>query len=216
MSNNKRNHKNQAQLVTDLCLFKPLSMSSLEIAELCNKEHRSVLRDIRNMLEQLKIPTAQYCAVYKADNGQSYECFELDEELTLTITSGYSVIQRNRIIKQWQAMRNALDTLRYKKHDIQSQIEAMAIIHKFLSPEYKDKSYPYINANKLVNKITALLFDINKPITKSHMTIPMLERRQIILDDFASLFKIGFSYERIKSLLHEKYLQNKFLGKAVI
>lgn len=216
MSNNKRNLKNPPKLITDSCLFRPLSMSSLEIAELTGKQHKDVLYDIRNMLEQLEIPTAEFSAVYKAQNNQFYECFNLNEELTLTITSGYSVIQRNRIIKQWQAMRDALDTLRYKKHGLSRQIEAMAIIHKFLSPESKKRTYSYINANKLVNKITGLVFNIDKPIPKHDMTIPMLERRQTILDDYVNLFQMGFSYDRIKSLLSEKYLQDKYLGNGVI
>ena len=46
------------------------TMSSLEIAKLCNKEHRNVMADIRNMLKDLNLSTAEFSAVYKAENGQ--------------------------------------------------------------------------------------------------------------------------------------------------
>ena len=40
------------------------TMSSLEIAKLCNKEHRNVMADIRNMLKDLNLSTAEFSAVY--------------------------------------------------------------------------------------------------------------------------------------------------------
>lgn len=40
-------------------------MSSLEIAELTNKEHRSVLRDIRSIFEE-EIHAAQICATQES------------------------------------------------------------------------------------------------------------------------------------------------------
>jgi len=81
------------------------TMSSLQIAELTGKRHNDVMRDIKNMLEQLNIQSAQFCADYKDSRGRTYPCYNLDEELTLTLTSGYSIPQRNAIIKEWQAYR---------------------------------------------------------------------------------------------------------------
>ena len=54
-----------------------VTMSSREIAELCEKEHRNVMADIRKMLAELGLSTANFSAVYQADNGQQYECFNL-------------------------------------------------------------------------------------------------------------------------------------------
>ena len=65
-------------LSTALNLFDdnaPLTMSSLEIAKLMGKDHKNVLADVRAMLEGLEIDTAEFSAVYKADNKQTYECF---------------------------------------------------------------------------------------------------------------------------------------------
>lgn len=89
---------------------KPETMSSLEIAQLTGKEHKNVMADIRTMLEALALDIrAENSAVikssYKAGTGKNYDMFLLNEELTLTLTSGYSIPQRNAIIKEWQAHR---------------------------------------------------------------------------------------------------------------
>lgn len=53
------------------------TMSSVEIATLTGKEHKHVLVDIDKMLIGLNLPTADFSAVYKADNNQEYRCFNL-------------------------------------------------------------------------------------------------------------------------------------------
>lgn len=53
------------------------TMSSREIAELTGKQHNNVLADIRKMLNELSLSTADFSVMYKADNGQEYECFNL-------------------------------------------------------------------------------------------------------------------------------------------
>jgi len=86
-----------------------LTMSSLDISELCNKQHKHVLDDIRKMFEQLEIGSADFTATYThPQNGQKYECFNLDKELTLTLVSGYSIKLRHKIIKRWQELEKEL------------------------------------------------------------------------------------------------------------
>lgn len=189
-------------------LLKPLSMSSLEIAELVGKRHDHVMADIKNMLEQLNIQSPEFSGDYRDSKGRTYKCFNLDEELTLTLTSGYSIIQRNTIIKQWQTMRNALEVLKYSQQDTKAQIEAMAIMQRFLSPQDKQNNTPFIIANQVVNKLVGLVFGYDKAIPKKNMTLPMLELRHTILDHYVKLFEMGYSNSRIKSLLHEIHLND--------
>ena len=84
-----------------------MTMSSLEIAKLTGKEHRNVLADIRNMLNELEIPTAEFSAVYKADNKQTYECFNLPKRECMILVSGYSIKLRAAIIDRWQELEDA-------------------------------------------------------------------------------------------------------------
>lgn len=83
-----------------------LTMSSLEIAKLTDKQHSHVMRDIKNMLEQLEISQSNFGGTYKDAQEKDRPCFNLNEELTLTLTSGYSIPQRHAIIKQWQSYRD--------------------------------------------------------------------------------------------------------------
>ncbi|MDB6454686.1 phage regulatory protein/antirepressor Ant [Falsirhodobacter sp. 20TX0035] len=79
----------------------PLTMSSREVAELCEKNHADVLRDIRVMLEQLDEVASSFAGYYIASNGKQNPCFNLPKDLTLTLVAGYNVKLRKRIIDRW-------------------------------------------------------------------------------------------------------------------
>ena len=81
-----------------------LTMSSLEIADLTGKQHKDVIRDIRNMLNQLEIHSAQFGAQYKDSTGRSLPMFNLPKDETLCLIAGYNVQVRMRIIKRWQEL----------------------------------------------------------------------------------------------------------------
>jgi len=78
-----------------------LTMSSREIADLCEKNHADVLRDIRVMLEQLEEVASKFAGNYIAANGKQNPCFNLPKDLTLTLVAGYNVVLRKRIIDRW-------------------------------------------------------------------------------------------------------------------
>lgn len=84
-----------------------LTMSSLEIADLTGKQHKHVLTDVRNMLDQLGIQPAVFSAVYKDQQLKDRPCFNLPKDLTLTLISGYSVQLRKRIIDRWMELESA-------------------------------------------------------------------------------------------------------------
>ena len=85
-----------------------MTMSSLEIAELTGKEHKHVLRDIREMIDTIGSPnldSKQY-QVFTLKNGMTSKCL-LDKELTTTLVSGYSTLMRHAIIKRWLELESA-------------------------------------------------------------------------------------------------------------
>ena len=55
-----------------------LTMSSLEIAELTGKRHPDVRRDIRNMLEALKLDVSRFAHIYKDSAGRDQEEYHID------------------------------------------------------------------------------------------------------------------------------------------
>jgi phage regulator Rha-like protein len=89
-----------------LNLNNELTMSSIEIAELCNKEHKHVMRDIRIMLEQLKLDESKFGSTYFDIQNREQTCFNLDKNITLCLVAGYSAILRMKIIKRWQELEN--------------------------------------------------------------------------------------------------------------
>lgn len=102
--------------LTDISNFENF-MSSREIAQICEKEHRNIIRDIRRMLEELS--DESHCSNLSSENcegegwkkttylnsrNQEQPEFLLNFELTMTLISGYNVVLRNRIIKRWQEL----------------------------------------------------------------------------------------------------------------
>ncbi|MEM1346263.1 MAG: phage regulatory protein/antirepressor Ant [Pseudomonadota bacterium] len=82
----------------------PLTMSSREIAELCEKEHRNVRRDIRKMLEELGEDVLRFEHTYTDASSREQEEYLLPKDLTITLIAGYKVVLRKRIIDRWMEL----------------------------------------------------------------------------------------------------------------
>lgn len=89
----------------------PSTMSSREIAELTGKEHKNVLADIRSMLTALEKDAAEFSAscVVPGPYGRSVRIptFNLPQDLTITLVSGYNVVMRHRIVTRWRELEAA-------------------------------------------------------------------------------------------------------------
>ena len=113
--------------------FNTPTMSSREIATLCDKEHRNVCRDIRayvgaivqmergidvrsmdwdgkegvELFEHTPIGGVTMKYEVNPQNKQTYPVYYLDKNATLTIITGYSILFRKRIIDRWQELEQA-------------------------------------------------------------------------------------------------------------
>ncbi len=92
-------------------LNKDLTMSSLEIAELTEKQHKNVLADIEVMKTQYlefknraEISALFQCSEYKAKNGKMNPCVLLSKEASLDLVTGYNLQARNKINNRWQEL----------------------------------------------------------------------------------------------------------------
>lgn len=97
------------------------TMSSREIAELCDKRHDHVMRDIKKMLEELysentapkfgvsdftelKFESSDFAGVYKDSTCRTLPCYNLPKRECLILISGYSTALRAKIINRWQKL----------------------------------------------------------------------------------------------------------------
>ncbi|MGP9804479.1 phage antirepressor KilAC domain-containing protein [Paracoccus sp. NSM] len=78
-----------------------VTMSSREIAELCEKQHQHVRRDIEAMCAALQIDPSSFGRIYKDARNRDQAEYRLPKDLTLTLVSGYNVVLRKRIIDRW-------------------------------------------------------------------------------------------------------------------
>jgi phage antirepressor YoqD-like protein len=82
----------------------PLTMSSIEIAELTGKRHDHVIRDIRKMLEDIGEASPQFWGKVPSNGGRPLEVANLPQRECLTLISGYDVRLRAKIIDRWMEL----------------------------------------------------------------------------------------------------------------
>jgi anti-repressor protein len=80
------------------------SMSSLEVAKLTGKRHDNVIRDIEVILDELEIGRLKFLHTYLDGANRQSKCYNLNEELTLTLVAGYNIKMRSAIIKRWKEL----------------------------------------------------------------------------------------------------------------
>lgn len=80
------------------------TMSTRVIAELCEKEHRNVKRDSEVMFQGLQLDALNFEHIYFDSMNRQQTEYLLDEELTMTLVTGYNIVLRNRVIKRWKEL----------------------------------------------------------------------------------------------------------------
>lgn len=103
-------------------------MSSREIAELTEKEHKNVLRDIRELVAQEAIGRLNFeLTSYLDKSNRTQDEYLLDFDATMTLLTGYNAVLRSRVIKRWRKLeqKEALPIERAKTPSIASEFEAL-------------------------------------------------------------------------------------------
>ncbi|HBD1027426.1 TPA: Rha family transcriptional regulator [Escherichia coli] len=94
---------------------KPLTMSSRQIAEFVDKRHDNVVRDIRKMLNELEKDVLKFEGIYLDQYGREKIEYHLDEEMTLTLVTGYDVKRRMIVIQEWKRLKEENEKLRQER-----------------------------------------------------------------------------------------------------
>lgn len=80
------------------------TMTSLEIAEVTGKEHKNVMRDIRNILEQGVNQLNFELVEYPDKKGELRPCYNITKKGCLILASGYDALLREKIINRWEEL----------------------------------------------------------------------------------------------------------------
>ncbi|WP_440866143.1 Rha family transcriptional regulator [Symbiopectobacterium purcellii] len=85
----------------NLTIAQTLTMSSREIAELTEKRHPDVKRDIERMIFDLQGDVSKFAHIYLDSMNRQQTEYLLDRDHTECLLTGYSAVHRMRVIKRW-------------------------------------------------------------------------------------------------------------------
>lgn len=164
------------------------TMTSREIAELTGKEHSNVMRDIRNIVENLGEEKGQFIfeeSYYINQQNKEQPMYKLDKKSCLLLASGYSVILRARIINRWEE----LELKEQKNQLVLPNFNNPAEAARAWASEYEAKQQALLEANEAKERVNKLIHiaktytsgEIAKELNiKSAMALnKMLEERKI-------------------------------------
>ena len=117
-----------------------LTMTSREIAELCEKRHDNVMADCRKLADfyaQTYSPEKSgefvKSTTYTDSTGRGLPCFELNKQACLDLVTGYSLPHRHAVNRHWQELEaekaqpkelSRLEILKLAMESEQARIEA--------------------------------------------------------------------------------------------
>lgn len=87
------------------------TMTSREIATLCDKAHGHVKRDIEVMLEQIGLDVSRFGYIYFDSINRQQTEYLLDKNLTITLVAGYNAKVRYLIVQRWQELEQSLQPI---------------------------------------------------------------------------------------------------------
>lgn len=106
--------------MNNLILSNKKTMSSLEIAEVTGKQHSNVMRDIRNILEQLEdrrqfnFELSSRTQSMPKGGSKEVSCYILTKKDCLLLASGYDANLRAKIINRWEELETGKSTPAYQ------------------------------------------------------------------------------------------------------
>ena len=127
------------------------TMSSREIATLCEKEHKNVIRDIRNMLDSLdgSLLSHEYYQILTDERGYTSEIL-LNENLSINLVTGYNPTLRLRMVQHWQELRKPKELTRMELIELamRAERERIALENKFEQLQPKADAYEILSGAK--------------------------------------------------------------------
>lgn len=186
-------------------------MSSREIAKLTGKQHKHVLEDCRKMFEALNLQSADFSADYQDERGRTYQEFWLDQDLTLTLMTGYSIPLRHKVAKRWRQLetgevlpqRSASYLPEYRRaRAIKMEVEAMNLALSYM-PKLSD-----------IAKQTAMARAVNDAAGMELLPLPQVEEHYHSAGEVGEM--LGVSAQKIGRVANANNLKTEQYGITVM
>ncbi len=145
------------ELILSELLDSNITMTSREIAEVTGKRLYHVNRDILPMFGELDLDKSKFGSIYFDNKNRRQIEYVLDEELTLTLVTGYSIKLRNAVIKRWKQLESQTVSLQDEINKIcakENFDKAIGSIHgKGLAERKKTKKTNQDKLQNLMNQV---------------------------------------------------------------
>lgn len=190
-------------------------MTSLQIAEVTGRQHKEVMRSIRQM-EPAWVKIAQRSFAlgsYQDRNGQSRPCYSLTKEECLYIATKFNDEARAKLIRRWKELEEA-----HRPAVPQNYLEALKAMVKIeeqkqqLAIESQKQKEQIVNISRenveLGNRITEMLPKVSyyDQILESKSTMTVTQ----IAQDY------GMSAVKLNRILAELKIQRKVQGQWIL
>lgn len=168
-------------------------MSSRLIADLTEKRHPDVKRDCEVMFQGLGIDTRKFAHIYLDSMNRQQTEYLLDEELTMTLVTGYNIVLRNRVIKRWKELELQVNQPSYTIDDpikraekwIEEQKQSIELQHQVAILEPKAKGLDRIAdcTNVLGIRESAKVLKIGQ----NQLTQYLIDHKVVYRDNFGKI-----------------------------
>jgi Rha family phage regulatory protein len=127
------------------------TMSSLRIAEVTGKDHKDVLRSIRNIFSECEIGESKFASSYLSEQNKEITHYLLPEQEFNLVISGYSAKYRLQLIKELMSYRKkALDS--YLLDNPVDRAKAWIVEQEKLQIETKKRKHAEEKRNRLIHQ----------------------------------------------------------------
>lgn len=164
---------------------KELVMDSRDIAILTNKQHKHILRDIREMYEKLSSPKLVPLK-YRDKKGEMRPYYLLNYEDTMVLLTGYSVKLRSAVIKRWIYLETSYNSERKKS------IETRNSFTDELKERGYTKQHEFIQTTMQMKKALGITHKKSEMTAKELKAVRASEAMaSLLLDDETGYYRVN-------------------------
>ena len=197
---------------------KTKGMTSLQIAEVTGKQHKEVLRDIRNLLAQGVAERNFALGDYKDKNNQSRPMYQLTPKGCLILASGYDVVLREKIIDKLEEYQQKERAGMIAMPNFEDPAEAAIAWAK----EYREKKALAIEnhslqiENKMLENDNIQLAAENQELKHDRNYLDLIMRSKSLLTISQIAQDYGMSGKAMNQLLADMGIQYKNNGQWIL